>query len=194
MLILNVSWDVIVKFRNPFLAYQFNVLNIVNTFVFFTVDTFKSKCPQWEAGEEEVLWYQEVEWEEEALATQEGEYHRSIQQEDGRQAVVRQVSEYSPDFLEAQNIRRCVRLISMKYIWQWIRNISINRTSLKTTEYILIVEDLLICSKSSYINVITKKMSSQNDNGSCAWSTQKKVATGLWTDELIVLCNISSFI
>ena len=93
-----------------------NALNKVDTFIFFTVDTFKSKCPQWGAGEEEVLWYQEGVWAEEALATQEGEYHRSIQQEDGRQAVVRQVSEYFPEFLEVLKIRRCVRLISIKYI------------------------------------------------------------------------------
>ena len=97
--------------------YPSNALNKVDTFIFFTVDTFKSKCPQWEAEEEEVLWYQEVEWEEEALATQEGEYHRSIQQEDGRQAVVRLVSEYFPEFLEVQKIRRCVRLVQMKYIY-----------------------------------------------------------------------------
>ena len=112
MLILNVWGEAIVK---PFLAYLSNALNKVDTFIFFTVDTFKSKCPQWGAGEEEVLWYQEVE-EEEALATLEGEYHRSIQQEDERQAVVRQVSQYSLEFLEVQNIRRCVILISMKYI------------------------------------------------------------------------------
>ena len=92
--------------EKTFLAYLSNALNKVDTFIFFTVDTFKSKCPPWEAGEEEVLWYQEVEWDEEALATQEGEYHRFIPQEDGRQAVVRQVSEYFRDFLEAQKIRR----------------------------------------------------------------------------------------
>ena len=86
--------------------YPSNALNKVDTSIFFTVDTFKSKCPRWGAGEEEVLWYQEGVWAEEALATQEGEYHRFIQQEDGRQAVVRQVSEYFRDFLEAQKIRR----------------------------------------------------------------------------------------